>query len=165
MLGLALQPFVAALLAFILFPVVEFTGGYLYGGRPAVFVDVAISFAAGVGMAGLIVTALGAVPTLVWLLRRGPVTRKQALIGGAVLGNIPGVLIVAAMATSGLSHGAMPDLRELTYGSAGAVRAIALGSFIGATSAAVFWDSGPAHPCCQFAGRMTACCRRQAASN
>jgi hypothetical protein len=138
MLALAVQPFVAALLGFIIFPVVDYTGRALYGGRPFDPLDAAISFAAGAGLAGLLVTALGAVPTLAWLLKRGPVTRRQALISGAVLGNVPGLLIVGGLAASRLSQGAMPDL-QLTYGPAGAVRAIAIGSFIGAASAAVFW--------------------------
>jgi hypothetical protein len=139
MLGLAVQPFVAALLGFVIFPVVDYTGRALYGGRPADPLDAAISFAAGVGIAGLLITAFGALPTLAWLLKRGPVSKRQALISGAVLGNVPGLVIVGAIAATRMTQGAMPGLRELTYGPAGAVRAIVVGSFIGAASAAVFW--------------------------
>ena len=84
-------------------------------------------------------TVFGALPTLAWLLKRGPISRRQALISGAVLGNVPGMFIVGTLAASRLSQGAMPDLNDLTYGPAGAVRAIAIGSFIGTASAAVFW--------------------------
>ena len=41
LLGLAVQPFVTALLAFSIFPVVEYTGRRLYGGRSADPVDAA----------------------------------------------------------------------------------------------------------------------------
>jgi hypothetical protein len=139
LLGLAVQPFVTALLAFVSFPVVEYTGRPLYGGRLVDPFDGAVSFAAGAGIAGLVMAVFGALPVLAWLLKRGPISRRQALIFGAVLGNVPGVLIVATLAARGLRQGAMPGLSELTYSPMGAVRAIALGSFIGAASAGVFW--------------------------
>lgn len=139
LLGLAVQPFVTALLAFAIFPVVEYTGRLLYGGSPSDSVDAAISFAAGVGIVGLVLTIFGALPSLAWLLKRGPVTRRQALISGALLGNVPGVIIVGALAFRRVSQSAIPGLSELTYGPAGAVRAIAIGSFLGVASASVFW--------------------------
>ena len=139
LLGLAVQPFVTALLAFSTFPVIDYTGRALYIGRPSDPFDAAMSFAVGVGLVGLIVTIFGALPSLLWLLKRGPVSRRQVLISGAVLGNIPSALIVLGLAASRLSDGAMPELSQLTYGPAGAIRAIAFGSFIGMASAAIFW--------------------------
>ncbi|HET9360522.1 MAG TPA: hypothetical protein VFO58_12290 [Vicinamibacterales bacterium] len=141
-LGFAVQPFVTGLLGFGLFPVVDYTGRALYGGRPVDALDAAISLGAGVGIAGLLVT-LFAFPTLMWLLKRGPVTRRHALISGAVLGNVPGALIVSLLAISRFRQGVMPGLGDLTYGPAGAIHAIVLGSFIGVTAAAVFrWLAG-----------------------
>jgi hypothetical protein len=138
MLGLVVQPFVAALLGFIVSPLVDYTGALLYGGHPADPFDSAVSIAAGIGFAGVLVTAFGALPALAWLLKRGPVTRRQTLISGAVLGNVPFILIVGGLAAGRLSQGAMPDL-QIAYGPAGALRTIAFGSFIGTASAAVFW--------------------------
>ena len=69
--GLAVQPFVAALLALVTFPLTEYTGRLVYGGRPVDPVRSAIAFAIGVGIVGLATTVLGALPALGWALKRG----------------------------------------------------------------------------------------------
>ena len=138
-IGLAIQPFVTALLGFALFAVVDYTGRPLYGGRPIDPFDAAIGFGFGLGVAGLFVSVLGACPVLVWLLRRGPVKRNHALISGVALGNVPSVLIVGGLAISRLTQGVLPNLSDLSYGLSGAVRALIFGSLIGAVAAAVFW--------------------------
>jgi hypothetical protein len=118
---------------------VSYTGEALYGGRPVDALHTAVALGTSVGIAGLLVTAFGAFPALMWLLSRGPVTRRHALISGAVLGNVPGALIVSALAISRARQGVMPGLSDLTYGPAGAIRAMVLGSLIGVAAAAVFW--------------------------
>jgi hypothetical protein len=138
--GLAVQPFVAAALAFMLFPVVDYTGRPLYGGFPADPVDAAISFSFGVGIVALAVTVCGAVPTVLYLLKRGPLSLKKVLVGGVVLGNAPFILVVTAVFATQVARGTMsPDIGRLFYGLQGVVRAIAIGSYIGVGSAAVFW--------------------------
>lgn len=141
LLGFAVQPFLTGLLGFILFPVVDYTGRPLYGGRPADSFDAARAFAFGVALAGTLVTAFAAFPVLMWLLKRGrPIGRTQVLVIGALLGNLPGMLIVGALANDGMRRtGSIPSLSDLTYGPAGAVRAVVLGSLIGVASTAVFW--------------------------
>ncbi|HKE83951.1 MAG TPA: hypothetical protein VKB50_09360 [Vicinamibacterales bacterium] len=139
LLGLAVQPLVTAALGIALFPIVEVTGRSLYHGRPADPIDAAISFGLGMGITGLLVTVFGAFPTLMWLVNRGPVTRRQALISGAVLGNLPGALIVSGLALSRVNEGIVPTLNDMTYGPVGALRTIAFGTVIGTVSAAVFW--------------------------
>ena len=113
-LALVVQPFVTALLGFGLSPVVDYTGRVIHGGRPADPLDGAIAFGLGTGIAGLLVMVFGACPTLLWLLRRGPVTRRHALISGTVLGNVPSVVTVVALAGSRLSQGVTPDLNNLS---------------------------------------------------
>jgi len=138
--GLAVQPFVAAALAFMLFPVVDYTGRPLYGGFPADPVDAAISFSFGVGIVALVVTVCGAVPTVLYLLKRGPLSLKTVLVGGVALGNAPFILVVAAVVATQVARGTMsPDVVRLFYGLPGVVRAIAISSYIGIGSAAVFW--------------------------
>jgi len=137
--ALAVQPAVVALLAFALFPLVDVTGRPLYRGRPADPLDAAVAFAAGAGVVGLLMTVFGALPALIWSLQRGPVTRRRVLLGGAVLGNVPGVLIVLLLAMSRLARGEAPSFDNLTYGPIGALRALVTASLLGLASAGVFW--------------------------
>src|SRR5215213_8297334 len=118
-LAFAVQPFATALLAFVLFPIVEYTGRPLYGGQPASFLDGAVAFAMGVGVTALFVTVLAALPLFVWLQKRGPVTSEQVFASGAILGNLPSALIMASLVLSGSSRGASTDLDSVVYGPAG----------------------------------------------
>lgn len=124
-LGLFVQPFVAAGLAFVAFPVVEHTGRALHGRISVDPLDAAASLAAGVAIVAFLVTLCGAVPAVLWLVRRGPLTLKTVLLSGLVLGNAP-VLIGAVLAGFG-------------SGAFGAIRAIVFGSYLGFGSAFVFW--------------------------
>jgi hypothetical protein len=138
--GLAIQPFVAAGLAFVSFPLVDYTGRPLYGGFPVDPVASAISFSFGVGLVALVVTVCGVLPTVLYLLKRGPLSLKKVLVGGAALGNAPFILLVAAILVSHFARGTMsPDVGRLWYGFRGAVRATAISSYLGVGSAAVFW--------------------------
>lgn len=131
------QPLIVAILVFLLFPLIDYSGRPLHGGRPVDPMDAAVAVAFGAGFASIFVVAFAAAPAYVWLRRRGPVTLRQTLIGGAILGNLPGILIVAAAAMTGA--GGEPGLTGLTYGALGALRAIAIGTIIGTGAAAVFW--------------------------
>ena len=115
------------------------TGRPLYGGRPADPLDAAISFAIGVAVVGTLVTVFAATPALLWLQTRGPVTRRQVLACGALLGNLPSVLFVLSPAASRANAGSMTSLDQLTYGPLGAIRALVFGTFMGLASATVFW--------------------------
>jgi len=137
--GFAVQPFVAALVAFITFQLTEFTGRLLYGQRSFDPLDSATAFAIGVGIVAIGVTVFGALPVLTWKLKHGPLTRRQVFVSGALLGNLPSALIVCGLVIDQLRRDASPDLGALTYGLPGLIRVITFGSFIGITSAAVFW--------------------------
>jgi hypothetical protein len=138
--GLAVQPCVAGTLAFISFPLVDYTGRPLYGGFPADPVDAAISFSFGVTIVAFVVIVCGALPTVLFLLKRGSLTLKQVLVGGAALGNAPFILTVAVIVASQLVRGTLsPDIGHFWYGVRGATRAVGISSYIGLGSAAVFW--------------------------
>lgn len=131
------QPLAVAILVFILFPLIDYSGRPLHGGRPSDPIDAAAAVAFGAAFAAVFVVAFIAAPLFVWLQRRGRVTLRHALVAGAILGNLPGVLIVAAAAITGAGN--EPGLAGLTYGLLGALRAVTIGAIIGTASAAVFW--------------------------
>ena len=134
-LAFAVQPFVAALAAFAMFPIVLVTLAGLTGGSSADWLDAATSFAMGIGLAALFITVFAALPSFQWLRRRGLVNRSAVLWSGVLLGNVPSALIVLGLAISL----ATLDPQRLTYGIPGAVRAFFIGSSIGLVCAAVFW--------------------------
>jgi hypothetical protein len=73
LVGLVVQPFVAFAAASLAFP------------GPV---------ALGAVVTAVFVVIVGALPTIAWLARRGPITLGKALTIGALLGNLPIVLIL-----------------------------------------------------------------------
>jgi hypothetical protein len=116
MRGLAVQPFIGAILGFALFPLAAYMAG---GGHTIRPFGLAIVFGVVIGIIATLITGLAAYPTLLFMLKRGPVTLARTLLAGVALGNIP-----AAIGT---------------LLGAGSARAAALGSTLGLISAAVFW--------------------------
>jgi hypothetical protein len=138
LVGFAIQPFVAACAAFVLFPAVDLMGRALHAGRLGNPVGAAVSLAAGAGLVAVFVTILGALPAFAWLLRRGPITRTKVLAGGALLGNAPLIVVFILALASKAALGEPIDL-DLASGMIGSIRAVGLGSGIGTVSAGVFW--------------------------
>ena len=124
--GLAVQPFLAAGVAFVSFPwlLLDRSGRTLAGGFPADRTDAAISVALGVGIVALVVTVAGVFPAAVWMVKRHLVTLTQALLFGLGFANLP-VVVGTVLAGS--------------YGMTGALRVFAFASLIGLTGAATFW--------------------------
>jgi len=131
-IALLLMPFVSAALGFLLFPLVALT----VEGTPVDMIDGAVAFGLGIGIASLLITGLVALPLLVWLLKRGPVTRRHALLAGAVLGNLPWVPFAIRLLSIGLGPEVLTGGHEWLLG---VWRAVLFGSAIGTASAAVFW--------------------------
>ena len=146
MRGLLVQPFVAAALAVALFPLIDYTGRLVYGGGRTIDpIETAVGFGVMAGVVASFVTGFVAYPSLRWLLKRGPLTRSQAMTGGVVLGNVPGALIVSLLAARHLSRGVSPTLENTAYGPAGAARIVVLGSILGLVCALVFWRLAGRH--------------------
>ena len=132
--GFVVQPFVAAALGFLCFPLVELSGRALYGGTTDDATRAAVSFAAGVGIVAFFVTLCGALPAVLWCLKRGRLTLKHVLLGAVGLGNVPFAIIVPlASATTSAPSG--PGW----FWPAGAIRALVAGSLFGLVGGAVFW--------------------------
>lgn len=125
--GLAVQPFLAAAVAFVSFPLVliDRTGRTLAGGFTSDPTDAAISVALGVGVVALFVTIVGVFPTAVWVVKRHSLTLTQALLFGLGFANLPLVLGIV--------------LTRAGYGPAGVLRGVAFASLIGLTGSAAFW--------------------------
>ena len=115
LVGLVVQPFVGLAAASVAFP------------GPV---------ALGAAVAAVFVVIVGALPAIAWLSRRGPITLGTALISGALLGNLPIVVILLLAALTG-------NLRVPESGSVIAVlrmlRSAAFGAFVGGACAFVFW--------------------------
>jgi hypothetical protein len=123
--GLAVQPLLAAGVAFFGFPLLlDQSGRTLAGGFPADSTDAAASVAFGVGIVAVFVTVVGVFPTVLWILKRRPVTLALALLFGLAFGNLP-VMLGTVLAGG--------------YGVAGALRGLAFASLIGLTGAVGFW--------------------------
>jgi hypothetical protein len=99
------------------------------------------------GILGLIVTAAGAVPVVLWLMKRGPVSLGQLMTVGLVLGNAPFVLYVVGLVlpltiTHVIAGTMSQHLMPISDLVAGTLRALAIGSVMGTVSAIVFWMVG-----------------------
>lgn len=139
--GFALMPLVAAVFVFIAFAVLwSFTDSAAIGARLRDPIGSAVSMGMAAGLVGVFVTVLGAVPALVWLLHRGPISFAHVMIAGAAFGNLPFAVGVILMLASSMTRGTMPPhVGDLWYGIQGALQTIGVGLFSGMSSAAVFW--------------------------
>lgn len=122
--GLLVQPFLAAVLTYMAFPLIEYTGRTLYGGRAGDSADAALALALGVGIAAAGITVVGVFPTVVWVIRRLDVTFGRTILFGVLFGNLP-VAIGSLLAGS--------------YGPIGLLRAAVIGTTLGISGAALFW--------------------------
>jgi hypothetical protein len=141
----ALLPFADALIGYLGFPLVWYMGGH--SGQLVDPEGAARGLGIVAGVLGLLTTLAGAVPIVIWLLQRGPVSLAQLLGVGVLLGNGPFLLYVVGLVLPAtvmhLANGTMADhLSPLSELIAGTLRAIAVGSVIGAWSALVFWFVG-----------------------
>ena len=124
--GLAVQPFLAGALAFLLFPLLllDRSGRTLAGGIVDDITSAALSVAIATALVAFFVTLLVALPTAVWLAKRKRVPLSEALLFGVGFGNLP---FVAGTILAG------------SYGVGGFVRGVAFSSLLGVIGAAAFW--------------------------
>ena len=139
--GFALLPPAAGLLMFVTCLAMWSTGTWALEGSPGL--DAALSLGLAIAVIALIVSAFGAVPAVVALIRRGPISFRTLVLVAIALGNVPFAIIVGAIVVTQLARGTLsPDVAILWLGWSGTIRAICLGTWLGAACAAVLWFVG-----------------------
>ncbi len=136
------QPFVAATFGFLTFPIIAAVSRLKHGGSTPNMLEAAISYGTATGIAGVLVALLVALPIVVWLRRRGPITLTRTLVSGAVLGNLP-LAVIFGLVVAGRAFNP-PDTRPdqavaVTALLLDLVGPIAFGAAVGLTCAAAFW--------------------------
>jgi hypothetical protein len=116
--ALAVQPFLAAAVTFVLFPVVADRAG-----RSTDPLDAALSVAFGAAIVAFFMAIVCVLPAGLWAMRRNTLTLGRTILRGVCIANIPGILLTVLS-----GHGVLVPLR-----------AVALASAIGVAGAAMFW--------------------------
>ena len=93
LLGFAVVPFAAVLISLAAYELF-WHAGLLPEGAPIHSVDAAQAMFAGVMIIAVPMTLIGTVPGVLWLNRKGWLTFGRLVALGAVLGNLPFVLIL-----------------------------------------------------------------------
>ena len=139
--GFALMPLAAAAFAFAAYALLWQAGpDSMSGFKPSDPIASAVSIGMAVGLVAVLVTVFGAVPLVMWLLRRGPLALSRVLLAGAILGIAPLAIGILVMLGASLARGTMPEhVGDAWYGWEGMIRTTTVGLFVGVTSAAVFW--------------------------
>ena len=79
-------------------------------------------------------------PGVLWLNRKGWMTFGRLVVLGAILGNLPFVVIVIGIISVQLVSGTpVPEIGRNWYGVSGFLVRMAMGVVAGAASAAAFW--------------------------
>jgi hypothetical protein len=138
----AVAPVAAGAMMFITYLGLWYGSFRVFEGTPADPVDSATSIALGVALVAVGVALFAAAP-VVWIAQRRRLSPGLVVLLGAALGNAPFAAIVGAILAVQAAHGTLSaDVARLWYGWYGTARAILLGAWIGASTAAVFWLIG-----------------------
>jgi len=141
--GFLMAPLVAGALTFLIFLGQWYYGLNVFPTTPySDPVDGAAALASGVTVIAFIATFGAAVPVVSVMSRRGSLSLRHVLILGAIIGQAPFALIVAAVVIVQTLTGSLSEVARLWGGVFGTVRAITLGVLIGVPSAGVFWLIG-----------------------
>ena len=146
LVGLIVQPLVAALFAFVTWPIVEATRLPPHAKFTGSTLGHAIAVAVQLGVIGFFVAFCAALPLFLWLRRRGPITPGKTLVGGALLGNLPVAFVLLLVALRALLLVAFPVLggppsptTPMDEPFVGMIVTTVYPTAIGVTCAAVFW--------------------------
>jgi len=135
-------PFFDALLGYLAFPLVWQLGSH-GGFRPGRPEEAALHFGLLTGLLGFFVMFSAAIPVAVWMIRRGRTALHHFAAAGVVLGNLPFVAYTSAALYFLFLHllrGTLAEhLSPIPELLAGGLRAVLLGSVMGASSGAMFW--------------------------
>src|SRR5436190_18426822 len=127
-MGLIVQPFLAGVLAFALFPIIllDGSGRSIAGGYPTDVNDAAMSVAIAVAFISGVVSLLGVLPAALWITKRRQLAFSQTLLYGLGFGAL--TYFVLALLAGGRS-----------YGADGLLRGVSFASVLGLAGAAAFW--------------------------
>jgi hypothetical protein len=140
----ALAPLVAGAVTFLIF-IGQWYGrlGFFPGSPYSNPIEAAISVAAGVTVIAFMSTVTVALPLLVWRATRGPLSLLSVLSIGAIVGQVPFIVIVASIMVVQVVNGTLSwSVSDLWYGWYGTLRAFVLGLLIGPSTAMTFWLVG-----------------------
>ena len=144
LVGLIVQPMVAALFGFVTWPILEATRLPPHAKFTKDTLGMAVTFAFQMFFVGLFVAFCAALPLFLWLRSRGPITFRKTLVIGALLGNLPIAFVLLLIALHALVLAAFPALVEPPPTSiptpfVGMILGMLFPTAIGVTCAAVFW--------------------------
>ena len=148
LVGLIVQPVVAALFGFVTWPIVEATRLPPHGKFTRDTTGMALAVAFNMGVIGFFVAFCAALPLFLWLRSRGPITARKTLVSGALLAHLPNAFVLLLVAVRALLLVAFPALagppapqtpHTLTADALGLIRGTVFCTAIGVTCAAVFW--------------------------
>jgi hypothetical protein len=148
LVGLIVQPVVAALFGFVTWPILEVTRlpPHAKFTRDTLGNSVAVAFH--MFFVGFFVAFCAALPLFLWLRSRGPITFRKTLVSGALLGNLPIAFVLLLTALRALLLVAFPALggppptptpMPMVDPFVGMTLAAVYPTAIGLTCAAVFW--------------------------
>ena len=135
-------PLVGALLMYLAYPIVWWLGNH--GSAQVISPkDPALAFAILGIVFGFLVVVTAALPLMVWLIQRGHTSIGHFTLAGIVLGNLPFAVYLAVVLGATVRHligGTLAaHLSPITDLLIGGLRAVVIGSVMGAASAVVFW--------------------------
>jgi hypothetical protein len=137
--GFALVPPSAAIIAVPLYAVI-YAAGLLPRGAPIDSLDSALGLGTGVAFLAVIVTVFCAIPAVNWINDHGLLSPQRLLTIGAVLGNVPFLVIVLVIGIVQVVRGnPFADAGQYWYGLGGAAVRLAMGTIVGVGSAVIFW--------------------------
>ena len=147
LVGIIVQPFVAALFGFVTWPIVAAIRLSPHAKFAGTTLGNAFAVAVQLGVVAFLVAFCAALPLFLWLTRRGPITFSKTLISGALLGNLPVAFVLLLIALRALLLVAFPALGgpppptpiPLDEPFVGKILLPLFPTAIGVTCAAVFW--------------------------
>ena len=135
-------PLVDALLMYLGYPIVWWLGNH--GSAQVVSPeDPALAFAIWGIVFGFLVMVTAGVPLAIWLIQRGHTSIEHFILAGIALGNLPFVVYLAFVISATVRHvigGTLAaHLSPIPDVLMGGLRAVLIGSVMGAASGFVFW--------------------------
>lgn len=140
--ALIVIPVFDAVLTYYTFPILWWLGDHGTA-RPVSEQQAAQAFALLAGALSFLIMITVTAPVTIWLIRRGQTTMRPFAIAGAAAGNLPLALYLCLALALTIVHLIAGTLQEHLSPPAavlaGGLRAMLIGSAIGAASGVVFW--------------------------